>query len=80
MTVSDIIETFTDDGFTLILYDLTTETEIYKGSASDVFYEDVGDLEVMSIDPPEKAWEITLNVETSNNFYDESEEDFDDEF
>ena len=80
MTVSEIIEQFTDDGFTLIIYDLTSEREIYNGPASEVYLEDVGDLEVMSIDPPEKAWEITLNVESEDNFYDEAEAEFVDEF
>lgn len=76
MSVSDIVEQFTDDGFTLIVYDMKSETEIYHGPASEVYYEDIGDLEVMSIDPPEKAWEITLNVEmTDDNFYDEAEEE-----
>lgn len=81
MTVAEIIEQFTDDGFTLIIYDLASETELYRGYASDVYTEDVAELEVMSIDPPEKAWEITLNVEVNNNdYYSGDDSYFDDEF
>ena len=81
MTVSEIIEQFTDDGFTLIVYDLASETELYRGYASDVYTEDVAELKVMSIDPPEKAWEITLNVEVNNNdYYSGDDSYFDDEF
>ena len=81
MTVAEIIEQFTDDGFTLIIYDLASETELYRGYASDVYTEDVAELEVMSIDPPEKSWEITLNVEVNNNdYYSGDDSYFDDEF
>ena len=66
MTVQDIIDTFTDDDFTLIVYDLHSDTELYNGDASDVWKDDdIASLEVVSIDPPEKAWEIVLNVNVS---------------
>ena len=65
MTVWDIIEQFTDDGFTLIVYDIDSGEELYNGPAHDVYFEDAAGLEVVSIDPPEHAWEITLNVDLS---------------
>lgn len=66
MTVQDIVDTFTDDDFTLIVYDLNSDTELYNGYASDVWKDDdISSLEVVSIDPPEKAWEIVLNVNVS---------------
>ena len=64
MTVWDIVNQFTDDNFTLIVFDLATETELYHGDAGDVYYDEVGELPVVSVDPPARAWEVTLNVDT----------------
>lgn len=69
MTVNDIVDQFTHDDFTLIIYDLATEEEIYNGPAGEVYFDPIGDLEVVSMDPPDRAWVVTLNVETTDDDY-----------
>lgn len=74
MTVWEIVNQFTDTNFNLIVYNLATETELYNGDADDVYYSDVGELQVVSIDPPARAWEITLNVDISVQVLDYNED------
>ncbi len=78
MPVSKIVEQFTDDDFTLIVYDLATDTELYHGPASEIFDDNAGNYLVVSIDPPREAYEVTLNVDTTDeDMYIVEEEVFD---
>lgn len=66
MTVWDIVQQFTDDDFTLVVFDLATETELYNGPAYDVYDDVAGSHLVVSMDPPRQALEVVLNVDTSD--------------
>lgn len=75
MSVREIVEQFTDDDFTLIVYDLATESVVYHDNASEVYDSEAGSMLVVSIDPPSQAYEITLNVDTSEDIQYEYIED-----
>ena len=76
MSVYDFIELLVDDSCNLVIYDLTTDEEIFNGPASDATFEDVADLEISSIDAPERTWSFTINVATEELY----DSDIDDEF
>lgn len=81
MSVYDFVDLLVDDSCNLIVYDLTTQEEIFNGPAREVTFEDAADLEILSIDAPERTWSFTVNVETEDDStsYD-ADEDFVDEF
>lgn len=62
MTVWDILNQFTNLDFTLIIYDVISKEELYYGGAAKVFYDDIGRLIVVAIQPPRRAYEVILNV------------------
>ena len=81
MSVYDFINLLVDDSCNLIIYDLTTQKEIFNGAAYAAEVEDVADLEIVSIDAPERTWSFTVNVETDGEQEKyEIDEDFVDEF
>ena len=67
MSVYDFIYLLVDDRCNLIIYDLTSQEEIFNGPAFAAADEDVADLEIVSIDAPERTWSFTINVETGED-------------
>ena len=67
MSVYDFIYLLVDDRCNLIIYDLTSQKEIFNGPAFAAADEDVADLEIVSIDAPERTWSFTINVETGED-------------
>ncbi len=67
MSVYDFIYLLVDDRCNLIIYDLTTQKEIFSGAAFAAADETVAELEIVSIDPPERTWSFTINVETGDD-------------
>lgn len=63
MTVWNILNQFTSLNFILIVHDIISGEDLYCGEAADVRYTDVGSLIVVSMNPPRRAYEVTLNVE-----------------
>lgn len=81
MSVYDFINLLVDDRCNLIIYDLTTQKEIFNGAAFAAADEFVANLEILSIDAPERTWSFTINVETDGEVESyETDEDFVDEF
>ena len=68
LTVNDFIDMFADsDDQQVAIYDLNTNTEIYRGTRDDM-HDDILELEICSIDTLHEATKVlTLNVDTSNN-------------
>lgn len=81
MSVYDFVDLLVDDSCNLIVYDLTSQEEIFNGPAREVTFEDAADLEIVSIDAPERTWSFTVNVETDDEQEKyEVDEDFVDDF
>ena len=81
MSVYDFVDLLVDDSCNLIVYDLTSQEEIFNGPARDVTFEAAADLEILSIDAPERTWSFTVNVETDDEQEKyEVDEDFVDDF
>ncbi|GEM_PF-3615325 len=68
LTVDNFIDMFADpDDQQVAIYDLNTNTEIYRGTRDDM-HDDILELEICSIDTLHEATKVlTLNVDTSNN-------------
>ena len=68
LTVNDFLDMFADpDDQQVAIYDLTTNTEIYRGTRDDM-HDDILDLEICSIDTLHEATQVlTLNVETDKD-------------
>lgn len=68
LTVNDFLDMFADpDDQQVAIYDLTTNTEIYRGTRDDM-HDDILDLEICSIDTLHEATQVlTLNVETDKH-------------
>lgn len=62
MYISDFVSLFIDDNFTLVIYDLYSDREIWRGYASDL-PDDYQYREICSIDTPTKDCVVTVNVE-----------------
>ena len=80
-TVYDFIELFCDDSASCAIYDLRTDTELFRGDMSEAKYADCADYEVQSVDFCEYDGKnggvyFVINIETDED--DEESEDEDD--
>lgn len=67
MTIYDLLYLACDNSFEIAVYDMTTETELYRGDASEIPSE-LEDLELMSFDAPTcHDMALVLNVETEED-------------
>ena len=73
MTVLDIIRQFTHTNFTLIVLDVVDAAEYYNGAANEVEDDPSANFYVVAMEPPVRANEVILYVDT-DNFLDSDEE------
>ncbi len=63
MTVSELLEMFTDNYSLCEIYDLSKGDTVFHGTMGDAMYSDYSDCLVMSLDPIERTC-LTINIET----------------
>ena len=68
MSIYDFVWLMTDDSVEIAIYDMTTEEEIFCGTAHDASFESgYGDYEVVSFDlcpPDDGGVTLIINIET----------------
>lgn len=64
MTVWQIVNQFTSLDFTLVLFDERYLEELYRGFASNIQGEPEADYIVVAMEPPRRAGEVILHVDS----------------